>query len=411
MTKQTLRELQLPDTPGVYFFLGKNREILYIGKATSLRSRVRSYFATDLPEKRSDLVANIVSEAETVDWTETGSVLEAMILEANLIRTHKPKGNTRNKDDKSYNHVIITNEDWPRVLVVRGKDITEQFTEEQISHTFGPFPNGQLLREALKIVRRIFKFYDTKRPLGTERSTVTKGKIDFNRQIGLYPDAKSRSRYLKTIHHLNLFFSGKMSELLGELERDMMAAAAEEAFEEAARIKRQIFSLTHIQDVALLKAEARQYRDDRHFRIEAYDVAHLQGSSMVGVMTVIESSIPAKHEYRRFKIKEFTAANDPGALTEILTRRLRHDEWPLPQIIVVDGNQIQKEAAEKVLRERGLVIPVVAVVKNEKHKPKALLGPSTIIEKHKELLLLANAEAHRFAIDFHKQRRRTAFLA
>jgi excinuclease ABC subunit C len=406
MIKQDIDKLTMPDTPGVYFFLGEKREILYIGRATSLRNRVRSYFAPDLLEKRSELIANMVLDAKTVEWTETDSVLEAMILEANLIRTHKPRSNTRSKDDKSYNHVIITEEEWPRVLVVRGKDLTEQFTDNEIAHTFGPFPNGQLLREALKIIRRIFKFYDTKQPVGSERSQVTKGKIDFNRQIGLYPDGISRARYLRTIRHLVLFFTGKKEQLLDELEKDMMKAAREEAFEEAARIKKQMFALTHIQDVALLKADARVYRDDRRFRIEAYDVAHLQGEDMVGVMTVVESGIPAKHEYRKFKIRQFTKANDPGALREMVERRLTHDEWAMPQLIVVDGNQIQKKVVEACLQKHGNTVPVVAVVKNEKHKPKAILGSKDIIDKHTDMILLANSEAHRFALGFHKERRR-----
>jgi excinuclease UvrABC nuclease subunit len=411
MQKANLDKLDVPDTPGVYFFLSEKREILYIGKATSLRNRVRSYFSSDIIEKRSVLIYNMVSEAATVEWTETGSVLEAMILEANLIRTHKPRANTRSKDDKSYNHVIITEEEWPRLLVVRGKDLTEKFADNEIAHTFGPFPNGQLLREALKIVRRIFKFYDTKRPLGEERSKVTKGKIDFNRQIGLYPHTQSRETYLKTIRHLELFFSGKKEELLAELEKDMMRYAKEEQFEEASRIKKQMFALTHIQDVALLKDDARIYRDEKRFRIEAYDVAHLQGEDMVGVMTVMESGIPAKHEYRKFKIKQYTKANDPGALREMITRRLTHDEWPTPQLIVVDGNQVQKGVVETVLQEAGRSLPVVGVVKDATHKPKAIIGSQELINKHKDIILMANAEAHRFAIEFHKKRRRKGFIA
>jgi excinuclease ABC subunit C len=124
MIKDDLKKTTLPDNPGVYFFMGAKQEILYIGKATSLRNRVRSYFATDLKEKRSELIEQMVAKAKRVEVTETDSTLEALILETNLIRTHKPHYNTRSKDDKSYNHLIITNEEFPRVLVVRGKDLT-----------------------------------------------------------------------------------------------------------------------------------------------------------------------------------------------------------------------------------------------------------------------------------------------
>ena len=166
MTIAEFSERKLPDAPGVYFFLGKRKTILYIGKATSLRSRVRSYFAPDIIEKRSALIEQMVAEAEDIEWTETDSVLEAMLLEVNLIRTHRPTYNTLSKDDKSYNHLIITNEEFPRVLVVRGKDLVSRYEAEDIQYHLGPFTSGTLVREALKIVRRLFKFYYSKIPVG-----------------------------------------------------------------------------------------------------------------------------------------------------------------------------------------------------------------------------------------------------
>lgn len=405
MNREDLVKKKLPDAPGVYFFLGAKKEILYIGKATSLRNRVRSYFAKDLREKRSELIEQMVQKAKTVEVTETDSTLEALILETNLIRTHKPHYNTRSKDDKSYNHLIITNEEWPRVLVVRGKDLTERFTEKEIKYHFGPFPSGQLFREALKIIRRLFKYYDTDKPLGAERSKVVKGRIDFNRQIGLYPEQGNKAEYTKTIRHVRLFFEGKKRQLITELERDMLAAAKIEAFEEAGRLKKKIFALEHIQDVALIQDDRKVYRDDRTVRIEAYDVAHLGGDDMVGVMTVVEGEEPKKSEYRKFKIQSLTSSNDPAALKEILTRRLNHPEWPLPQIIVVDGAAAQKNAAEFVLRKYGVVIPVVAVTKDERHKPVRVVASLKLRERYENQILLANAEAHRFAITYHRQKR------
>lgn len=406
MTKDALEKKKLPDTPGVYFFLGARKEILYIGKATSLRNRVRSYFSNDVAEKRSEIIAGMVEAAKTVEWTQTDSVLEALILETNLIRSHKPRYNTRSKDDKSYNHLIITNEDWPRVLVVRGKDVAEKFQESKIMYEFGPFTSGSLFREALKIVRKLFKFYDTKEVVGTQKSSVSKGKIDFNRQIGLYPSDENRAEYDRTIRHIKLFFEGKKEQIITELEKEMMSHAAQEAFEEANILKKRIFALRHIQDIALIKGDSKTYRDDRTMRIEAYDIAHLQGSDMVGVMTVIQSGEPAKSEYRKFAVKSLGGANDPAALREVLGRRLRHPEWSLPQLIVVDGNSVQKRAAERTIREAGLVIPVAAVVKNDKHKPERLIGLKDLLQKHQQEILLANAESHRFAVAYHREKRR-----
>lgn len=409
--KEQIAKRKIPDSPGVYFFLGKRKEILYIGRATSLKNRVRSYFAPELREKRSQLIENMVADAKSLDLTVTDSVLEAMILETNLIRTHKPTFNTISKDDKSYNHLVITNEEWPRVLIVRGKDLTAEYTEADILFHFGPFPSGLLFKEALRIVRRLFKFYDTKIPVGRERSKMARGKIDFNRQIGLYPSQQSRTEYLRTIRHIRLFFEGKKSQIIKELEREMKSLAKEERFEEADLTKRKIFSLKHIQDVALLKDDARIYRDEKLVRIEAYDVAHLGGSEMVGVMTVVEGGSAKKGDYRKFKIKSVSKSNDTAALREVLERRLKHKEWPLPQIIAVDGGKAQRNVAEKVLQRNSLSIPVVAVTKDDRHRPVRVLGPQKLLAGHHDAILLANAEAHRFAVTFHRERRRKGLVS
>jgi excinuclease ABC subunit C len=410
MNKADLQKKKLPDTPGVYFFLGPKKKILYIGKATSLRSRVRCYFTADIKEKRSELIEKMVVEAKTIEWTETDSVLEALILETNLIRTHKPLYNSRSKDDKSYNHLVITDEEFPRVLVVRGKDLTEKFADGDIKYHFGPFTSGSLFREALKIVRKLFKFYDTKNPVGTATTRLDKGKIDFNRQIGLYPDVQSKAEYARTLRHIKLFFQGKKHQIISELENEMMQLAKHEEFEAAQVLKNRIFALQHIHDIALIKADSRIYRDDKRIRIEAYDIAHMGGKDMVGVMTVLESNEPAKSEYRKFKIQTLDNANDPAALKEVLTRRLKHPEWPLPQLIVVDGSTAQKNALELILRQHGMLIPVVGVVKDERHKPIRLIGQKKIIDDHKQAILLANAESHRFAIAYHREKKRKRAL-
>ena len=403
MTKEVLKKLTLPEAPGVYFFLSAQKKILYIGKATSLKQRVNSYFAKDIKEKRSELIENMVLEAFTVECTETDSVLEALILETNLIRTHKPRYNTKSKDDKSYNHLIITNEEWPRVLVVRGRDIAEKFLKEEIKYEFGPFPSGMLFRDALKIVRKLFKFYDTKNPVGMERTKMARGKMDFNRQIGLYPDPEHKDEYLKTIRHLKLFFEGKKQTIIKELEVEMMKAAKAEAFEHAHKLKKQIFALKHIEDIALVKSDYQLPDGVGNMRVEAYDIAHMAGKDMVGVMVVVQNNEPQKSEYRKFKIKSLKQANDPAALSEVLKRRFTHGEWPNPSLIVVDGNAIQKNAAEAVLASLGLTITVVAVVKDERHRASKILAPSDILKKHKFDILLANAESHRFAIGFYRK--------
>ena len=402
---------RMPDSPGVYFFLGKNKKVLYIGKATSLRDRVRSYFAPDLHEVRSPLIAQMVAQAASIDWRATDSVLEALLLEASLIKTYKPKANTDLKDDKSFNYVVVTQEEYPRVLVVRGKNLFNRKTKSSAEdlvfrYTFGPFPHGIQLREAMKLIRKIFPFRDTCK-LGQKRPC-------FNAQIGLCPGvctgAIAKQDYGRNIRHIVLLFEGKKKQLLKALNKEMRAAAKEEEFEQAKELQRQLYALQHIQDVSLIKEEYRQTNIRTSvspvLKIEAYDVAHLRGSAAVGVMTVVEDGAAEKSQYRKFKIKNAKAGDDPGALKEILSRRLGHDEWPLPRLIVVDGAAAQINAAQNILAEYGMAIPVVGVVKDEKHRPRTIRGDRELVKNKERAILLANAEAHRFAIGLHRQKLR-----
>ncbi len=416
----------LPETPGVYFFLDDKKELLYIGKATSLRDRVKSYFMQDLEETRGPKIQLMLGQIAHIGYRQTDSVLEALILEGNLIKVEQPPYNTDAKDDKSYNHVVITKETFPRVLIVRGRDIEQKKFTEPVKYIFGPFPAGGALREALKIVRKLFPYRDKclpavagrgqGTPWDSQQKTVNKKqskspKPCFNAQIGLCPGVctgkVSAREYGKTINHIRLFFEGHKNDIVKQLIREMKQAAKKLDFERAGEIKRTLFGLRHIQDMALIKDDLRE----RHaHRIEAYDVAHLGGTASVGVMTVVEESRANPSEYRQFKLREKHNGNDLSALGEILTRRLKHAEWPLPEIIVVDGALLQFKKAEAVLAEAGITIPVVGVVKNERHQPERLIGPEALIERFEKEILLVNSEAHRFAITFHRKRRGREFL-
>ena len=401
MTNETLKKTKLPDKPGVYFFI-KGREILYIGKATSLKDRVKSYFGKDLIETRGPIILDMVFKADKIDWQMTDSVLEAIILEANLIKKHQPKYNTKEKSDKSFNYVCITKEKLPKVIIVRGKELLEKQKKQEnfsapFANIFGPFPNSSQLKEAMKIVRRIFPFLDDK----------SKNYIEFYKQINLVPDLNDRKLYMQNIKNIILFFSGKKKQIFRNLKKKMAAYAKLHEFEKAGEIKRQLFALQHINDVALLKQEN---FSNHAFRIEAYDVAHTGGENMVGVMVVVEYGEVNKNEYRKFKIRTQNDANDTGALVEVLKRRLGHTEWSYPKLIVVDGSTAQINAAKKALNGLKLNIPIVSVVKDERHKPKAIMGDERNGLKYKREILLGNSEAHRFAITYHKKIRGRNFL-
>ena len=401
MDLQNLKYKDIPDSPGVYFFL-KGKEILYIGKATSLRNRVRSYFQGDIVDKRSPIIAKMLKESDSLNWQETDSALEALILEANQIRKCQPSYNSKEKDNKSFNYVVITNENFPRVVTVRAHNLFQGKTnlkDVSIKYEFGPFPNGGALREALRIIRKIFPYRDL--------ASSKKDYERFYKQLGLLPDvstSKAINKYKRNIQNIKLFFQGKKKQLLKSLEKQMMVEAKAENFEEAQRIKGQIFALNHIRDVSIIDDSF--FNDPRkmnNFRVEAYDIAHTSGKNVVGVMTVVEDGEAQKSEYRKFIIKEKPGNNDVKALKEVIERRLAHNEWPLPKVMVADGGKQQKNAIESVLDKYGVQIPVIAVVKDQYHRPKNILG-TTPYEKD---VLLSNTEAHRFAISFHRKKRDT----
>lgn len=401
----------LPDTPGVYQFKrGKN--ILYIGKATSLKDRVRSYFNKDIVSTRSPLISKMLTEFDKIDFIQTDSVLEALVLEAHLIKKFQPEANIKEKDNKSFNFVVITKEYFPRVLVVRGRELlNSHFTKDkefEIAYSFGPFPNGSQLREAMKIVRKLFPFRDKCVP-ASELKATQKPKPCFNRQIGLCPGVCTgeitQEQYAEQIKNIILFFEGNKKKLMKSLEKQMKAFAKIKEFEKAEKVKKTIFTLNHIQDISLIKEEVKTGDvKSNSFRIESYDIAHMSGQNVVGVMTVLEDSEVKLSDYRKFKIKDNPGVNDTKALSEVLSRRLAHIEWRFPDLIVIDGGIAQRNVAQKILKENGLDIPVVSVVKDERHKPKEILGDKKWLKYEREILL-SNAEAHRYGIAFHKQLR------
>ncbi len=287
---------------------------------------------------------------------------------------------------------------------------------------FGPYPQGAILREGMKIIRRIFPFRDAK-------CTPGQGRPCFNRQIGLCPGVCTgeitKQEYQKRIQNLKLFFEGRKGDLLASLEKEMQTYATKREFEKAQETRNRIFALTHIQDVSLIKEEERVERVGEigsrdvapvpgqplgqkpasYVRLEGYDIAHMSGTSMVGVMTVLENHAIKKSDYRMFKIRKVKGSNDVASLKEVLSRRLNHPEWTYPTLIVMDGGVAQKSAAEEILKERGFDIAVVSVVKNERHKPENILGPEELVEKYRKEILLVNSEAHRFAIKYHRKLR------
>jgi excinuclease UvrABC nuclease subunit len=428
MQREDLKKFDLPDVPGVYLFK-KGRTVLYVGKATSLRDRVRSYFDDDLIATRGPRLVDMVTRADGLAHETTPTVLEALVREAALIRQYDPPANSMGKDDKSFLYAVITDEKIPRVLAFRGTEIDfkkKRMGDLKLKAMYGPFTSGYQLREGLRLIRRIFPFYDTDKSLTIDATTgrvIREGKpgetgrpshgpskhhyakLEFGRQIGQYPREFDRKAYLRSIRNVGLFLSGRTKALRKVLVQEMKAAAKEERFEYAAEIRGQLFSLDHIQDVSLIKEDRGE--DKTSPRIEAYDTAHISGTNAIAVMTVLDEGVPVKKDYRTFRIQGRggkSLNDDIASLREVLSRRLPHTEWPYPKAIVVDGGKTHKKAAEEVLREAGVMIPVVAVVKDDKHRPREVLG-STRAGITDADAVLANSEAHRFSLNRHRKAR------
>src|SRR3989344_3075143 len=408
MERTKLKKSDLPDCPGVYLFK-QVRKVLYVGKATSLRDRVRSYFDDDLIATRGPRVVDMVTKADRIAHETTPTVLEALVREAVLIKKYNPSANSDGKDDSTFLYVVITKENIPRVLVVRGKDLDFgklKIENCKLTAVYGPFPSGAQLREGLRLIRRIFPFFDTAKPIGT-RGKHQAAKIEFNTQIKQYPRRFDTKEYRRTIRNVMLFLSGRVKELRRTIEKEMREAAVDERFEDASTAKRELFALNHIQDVSLIKDEHRYPNyvpvDTKlGYRIEAYDTAHLSGTNAIGVMTVVQDSTPIKKEYRTFRIRGVKKNDDIASLKEILSRRFNHPEWQFPKVIVVDGGTTHKKEAEKVIKEAGFSILVAAVVKDERHRPREVIGARAAGISEADAVL-ANAEAHRFSLARHRR--------
>ncbi len=395
---------KFPQTPGVYIFKDKKKKILYIGKAVNLKRRVSSYFQKAHDSRIEEMVGKIAK----AEYKKTDSALEALLLEAELIKKHQPPYNILQKDDKSFLYVEFTKEKFSRPLLVRGKQMNEVGLR---NIRFGPFLYAGAIREALRILRKIFPW--------NVHEPESVGKIKrpcFDAQVGLCPGTcvgeADVKEYKKTIRKLKLFFRGKKKQIVRELEREMKAASKNLEFERASVIKRQIFSLKHIQDVAVLGEE--KFRDskleigDSAKRVEGYDISNISGTSAVGSMVVFEGDAPNKNEYRRFKIRDGNKPDDTAMLREVLDRRLKHREWPLPDLFLVDGGKGQVGAARLALAEAGCKIDVVGIAKGPDRKKNEFFGriPAWASE---DMLVSVRDEAHRFAITYHRRLRGRQF--
>ncbi len=408
VNNQSLKKI--PNKPGVYLFYSKKNELIYVGKATSLKNRVKSYFSGLKSPRPIELM---IHEVSLVKYQITDSVLEAVILEGNLIKKYRPKYNVMWKDDKSWNYFVIEKGEYPKVATLRERElrlIKKDQLDKKFSRVFGPYP-GLNVKAALKILRRIFHISFCKP--GSKRACLYR---EMGECMGVCTGELSGADYRKkVISPLILFLSGKKINLIKNIIKEMDAASRYEDFEEAARLRDQQKALQRIRDIALINdafVREKFSRFKKAIRIEGYDISNLGASGKVGSMVVFDNHGPVKNDYRKFIIYTVAGQSDVDCLGEVIERRLKHTEWPFPAIFLVDGGLPQINRASKIIKGKGLNIPIVGIAKGPERKKADFIykikNPAVQdwISVNKNLLIRVRDEAHRFAISFQRQKRK-----
>ncbi|HTM68670.1 MAG TPA: excinuclease ABC subunit UvrC [Candidatus Binatia bacterium] len=405
----------LPPSPGVYFMRDAAGKLLYIGKATSLRTRVGSYFVRPADAR----IAKMVTEIGRIDYEETPTAVEALMLEAKLIKKHQPPYNVMEKDDKSFVHLAFTREAFPQPVLIRGYELART-PKKRFMKVFGPFGSAASVRAALDTLRRSFP-WTTCKP-GRPRPC-------FYRHLRLCPGVCTgeitSAEYKKIIRSLFRFFEGGRATVVREMKLDMKKASKAERFEEAAALRDRLYALEHVRDIAVIKRDDAGLEEfiDIFGRIEGYDISNISGQQAVGSMVVFEDGEPRKSEYRIFGIKSVEGPNDVAMMTETLRRRFARaqagaeHQWRMPGLVLVDGGVGQMNAAKKVFAEFGIKVPLIGIAKGFDRKQDELVYDkgdyelARLVHAFKPLLQRLRDEAHRFAVSWHRRKRAKRFLA
>lgn len=421
---------ELPETAGVYIFRGTDDKPVYIGKAKNLKNRVSSYFAKNLLPK----TAQMRREAQSISFIQVASELEALLLEAQLVRAFMPKFNSELKDDKSPLYIGITKEEFPRVITLR----KTQLETTQLKAYFGPYTQGTSVRKIMRFLRRIVPYCQHK---PGKRPCI-------NHQIGLCDPCPSEitntedtelkqeltKKYRRNLKLVRKFLREGLVSIRSELEKEMKSASKSEDFELAASIRERINAidylnstpaspieyikdplllqdtrLAELQDLRKILSPYFEFQDFR--RIECFDNAHLAGSSPTASMVTFIDGEADKTYYRHFKIYKAQSNSDVGMMQEVMTRRSKHfEDWGKPDLIIVDGGKPQVSAALEIIKG----VPLVGLAKRfETIVIKTESGFKEIRIGRRPALYLVQRmrdEAHRFARRLHHKQVSKALL-
>ena len=438
----SLREkaLKLPKLPGVYLMKDDSDSVIYVGKAARLKDRVSSYFnrgadALTNHDIKTDLM---VSKINSFDAIIVESEFEALILENSLIKEYMPKYNVKLRDDKGYPviRVDIKNE-YPSFKII-------SHAGDDDALYLGPYGGRQDTRKAIGAVSKALKLptcgKNIKQILGRERPCLNH---DMGNCRAYCQKAELADDYRNAVAAAIDVFQGKTGSLLKKMTKEMSDASESLNFEIAAVLRdriqaikvleqKQLFTEDPIEEHAALYKEkvlkthqwlekALQLESTPE-RLEAYDISNTGSSGIVGSMIVFIKGKPLKKDYRRFKIRSKKGQDDYASMAEVVSRRIKRylagDEKfkPLPDIMLIDGGANHASVVRRALLELDVSLPVFGMVKDDKHKTRALVSPDG-----EEIGLSANPavfsligtiqeEAHRFAIEYHKKLRTKTML-
>lgn len=367
----------LPKEPGVYFHKDARGEIIYVGKAAVLRNRVRQYFQKS--RARDAKTEALVAEIADTDWMVVDSEIEALFLEAEMVRRYMPRYNILLRDDKSTVYIRIDySSDFPTVGTTRRP-------MDDGAKYFGPYLSTLSVRQALKSLRRVFPFA-TRRIPGQKRATLY---YHLGLDPGLEEGRTSLEEYRANLRKLMSVIEGRRKSVERELEKEMKAAAKASEFEKAARIRNQLFALQNLtrqvifsdkefldisKDHALNELVNVLSLDKFPRRIEGYDISHMQGTNVVASMVVFANGVSNKSEYRKFKTK-IQQNNDFYNMHETIKRRLSEKNikaWGKPSLVLIDGGKGQLDAAIRARDEQAAAqgpslrrIPFIGLAKRE----------------------------------------------
>ncbi|EKD52566.1 MAG: Excinuclease ABC subunit C [uncultured bacterium] len=414
----------LPSIPGIYIFEDENKKPLYIGKSINLKTRFKQHYEgfTEGTTKAQ----LFIPKTKYLYLKPVRNDIEAVITEANYIKSYRPRYNSIIKDDRSNLYIVFTNDPYPKIRIIHATDILTLDLDDYNKQVFGPYTSGLATQSLIKQIRHIFGLCLS--PFNS------RGIACFNYHLGHCPGAcvgeLTVEKYHRHLGHIKKFLSGKFIFLDKSLHREIKSAIKSQNFERAQAIKIEIEGLHHSLSTRnsslLLKlsdaTDILQYQIVKKlghpllrrapFRLECFDLAHLQGENYVGSMAVFIKGSPHTAGYRHFHVKP-PDRSDTAAMKQIIMRRLLHREWGTPDLIILDGGKPQLSAVQPLVPAN---IPVIALAKKREtvyfydltHRIVSLSLP--LEDPVLNLFRSIRDEAHRFANTFHKKQRQKSLI-